>query len=129
MKRETALRLLKRTLPDPPWTEDLLQTSLEALERIAEYKLNSYEMYAPGRLFLENLAQWLECLPEGDRTLAMLFALTRLQFISRAEFQQLSHVLYHDRIRQVQMDIVARRTGLPRYKVHAIAQHPTMADV
>jgi hypothetical protein len=50
------------------------------------------------------------------------FVLRSLVFISREEFQQLANVLYHDRIRQVQLRLAAKQCNLPPWRVRAISE-------
>jgi hypothetical protein len=117
LKRELAFQLLQRILPNPPWDEDRLRETLEDLRVLAEQKYNKYEMYQPARLFFENLYLFLNKMKEEDRTTALQFVRNDLIYISRDEFQQLAHVLYHDCIRQQQLDITAMKAGIPRHRL------------
>ena len=90
------------------------------LQLLADYKYNKYEMYYPGRLFLENLYLWLQQFDENERSDALEFIRTQLIFISREEFQQLAQILYNDRIRRQQFEIAADYAALPRYRVQTI---------
>ena len=101
MKRELALQLLQGTLPD--LAEQSLADIFRELQFLAEYKYNKYEMYQPGRLFLENLYLWLEEFSAEERQEAVDFIRQNLIFISRDEFHQLAHVLYYDVIRSEQI--------------------------
>jgi hypothetical protein len=58
----------------------------------------------------------------SERAAAMEFVRERLIFVSREEFQQLAHVLYHDHIRQRQLDVAATSLGVPRHRVRQIAE-------
>ena len=122
MKRELAFRLLRRILPDPPWDEDRLRSTLKDLQVLADQKYNRYEMYQPARLFFENLYLFLNKLKEEHRTAALDFIHRRLIFISREEFQQLAHVLYYDRIRQEQLDLASKKSGIPRHLLARLSQ-------
>lgn len=53
MKRELALRLLQSILPSLT-DEGVVANLFRELQFLADYKYNKYEMYHPGRLFLEN---------------------------------------------------------------------------
>ena len=121
MKRELTLQLLRSILPDPPWREDRLRETLADLRVLAEHKYNKYEMYQPARLFFESLYLFLLRFEPADRTAALEFVRKDLTFISRDEFQQLAHVLYHDRIRQEQLNLAAERTGVERFRVAQLA--------
>jgi hypothetical protein len=120
MKRELTFQLLRSVLPDPPWSEDALQSILQDLRVLADHKYNKYEMYQPGRLFFENLYLWLAAFEEHDRTSALEFVRRRLIFISREEFQQLAHVLYHDGIRQKHLELASKASGIPRHQLRLL---------
>ena len=120
MQRELARRLLRGIMPEQD--EEQLQRLFAELETMADYKYNRYEMYQPGRLFLENLYLWLQKLEQSERRAAVQFVREKLIFVSREEFQQLAHVLYHDHIRQRQLDVAAATLGLPRHRVRKLAE-------
>jgi hypothetical protein len=122
LKRELAVQLLHSILPDPPWTEDRLRQTLEDLRVLAEHKYNKYEMYQPARLFYENLYLFLSQFKREDRTVALEFVRSDLIFISRDEFQQLAQVLYYHEIRQAQLDLAAKATHIPRYRIAKLVE-------
>ena len=94
MKRKLALQLLQTIIPG---LEDECRSRLfRELEVLADYKYNKYEMYHPGRLFLENLYLWLLQFSEEERLEAIKFVREKLVFVSRLEFEQLAQILYHD---------------------------------
>lgn len=128
MKRELALRLLQEIVPG---LEDEAEASdlFRELQFLAEYKYNKYEMYHPGRLFLENLALWLRQFDEGERRVALDFVRKQLIFVSRPEFQQLAGILYHDMIRRCQFNTAASIDGYPQYKIRAIHESKTFGQV
>ena len=128
MKRELALQLLRETIPGLGDEGDFAQLFRE-LQFLAEYKYNKYEMYHPGRLFLESLALWLQQFQENERKAALDFLRRQLIFVSRQEFQQLAGLLYHDVIKRSQMDVAADMTGYPRYKVRAIHASKEFSEV
>lgn len=119
MKRELALQLLQTIMPGLTDESNAARLFRE-LQLLADYKYNKYEMYHPGRLFLENLYLWLQQFAENERSDALEFIRTQLIFISREEFQQLAQVLYNDRIRRRQFEIAAEDAALPRHRVQAI---------
>jgi hypothetical protein len=123
VKRELALQLLQGTLPD--LAEQSLADIFRELQFLAEYKYNKYEMYQPGRLFLENLYLWLEQFSAEERQEAVDFIRQNLIFISRDEFHQLAHVLYYDVIRSEQISASARLLQLPVHRVAQICSSPT----
>src|SRR5713101_4653057 len=123
MKRELALQLLQTILPglgDESHAANLFRD----LQFLADYKYNKYEMYYPGRLFLENLYLWLEQFEPHERAAALSFVRKDLIFVSREEFQQLAHILYHDVIRKEQFQTTASILGVPNYRVRLIAASP-----
>lgn len=119
MKRELALKLLQTIMPGLTDESDAARLFRE-LQLLADYKYNKYEMYYPGRLFLENLYLWLQQFTANERSGALEFVRTQLIFISREEFEQLAQVLYNDRIRRRQFEIAAEDAALPRHRVQAI---------
>lgn len=121
VNRDLALRLLQTTLPD--LTDEAIADSISReLKFLAEYKYNKYEMYHPGRLFLENLYLWLQQFEKPERTAALDFVRKELIFVSRQEFQQLAGVVYHDTIKRRQMEVAAALGGYPPHKVQAIRE-------
>lgn len=129
MKRELALQLLRKILPESTWDEDRFQKIFTELGTLAELKYDRYEMFQPGRLFFENLYAWLLKFEESERSDALEFVRNNLIFISREEFEQLTQIIYHDRIRQSQFDRVSAITGIPRFKVSRLAEHEIMTRV
>lgn len=126
MKRELALQLLQTTMPGLA-DESSAARLFRELQLLAEYKYNKYEMYHPGRLFLENLYLWLQQFAENEREDALAFVRTQLIFVSREEFQQLAQVLYNDHIRRQQFAIAANRVGLPPHRIQAIRDSESFA--
>jgi hypothetical protein len=129
MKRELALQLLSQILPNPPWNDEEFQNTFDKLRILADYKYNRYEMYEPGRLFFENLYTWLSRFKDDEKTEALRFIERNLIFISREEFQQLSQIVYHDRVKQEQLNITSEKTRIPRFKVLQLATHEVMKKI
>jgi len=119
MKRELALQALQTIMPNLA-DEASAARLFRELQMLAEYKYNKYEMYYPGRLFLENLYLWLQQFEASERSDALEFVRRQVIFVSREEFQQLAQLLYNDRIRRQQLTMSAKRAGLPSYRVRAI---------
>jgi hypothetical protein len=126
MKRELALQLLQTIIPGLT-DESSAARLFRDLQLLADYKYNKYEMYHPGRLFLENLYLWLQQFAENERAEALAFIQKQLIFVSREEFQQLAQVLYNDRIRRRQFEIAAERASLPRHRVRAVRDSAAFA--
>lgn len=121
MKRELALRLLQTILPGLT-DEGAAANLFRELQFLADYKYNKYEMYHPGRLFLENLSLWLQQFEEDERDAALDFVRKALIFISQQEFQQLAGVVYHEVIKWRQFLAAAVLGGSPQHKVRAIRE-------
>jgi hypothetical protein len=121
MKRELALQLLQTIMPGLT-DESSAARLFRELQLLADYKYNRYEMYHPGRLFLENLYLWLQQFAENERSEALAFVRSQLIFVSREEFQQLAQILYNDHIRRRQFTIAANCAGLPQHRVKAIRE-------
>lgn len=96
---------------------------------LADQKYNKYEMYQPARLFFENLYLFLNKLKEEHRTAALEFVRRQLIYVSREEFQQLAHVLYHDRIRQEQLNLASKKSGIARHLLARLAQSPELRRI
>lgn len=128
MKRELALQLLETILPGIG-DEGQTATLFRELQFLADYKYNKYEMYYPGRQFLEHLYLWLGQFEEAERLDAITFVRRELIFISRAEFQQLSQILYHDKIRRQQLQVAAAMSKLPSFRVRSIRDSVEFARV
>lgn len=128
MKRELALQMLQTILPDLT-DEGAAANLFRELQFLADYKYNKYEMYHPGRLFLENLYLWLQQFEGSERNTALDFVRKNLIFISRQEFQQLAGVLYHDGIHRHQLEAAAAMGGYPPHKVRAIRQSPEFRKI
>ncbi len=121
MKRELALRLLQTILPDLD-DEGAAANLFRELQFMADYKYNKYEMYHPGRLFLENLYLWLQQFEEGERSAALGFVREKLIFISRQEFQQLAGILYHDIIKPQQFKVTSALARIPSHRIQSIRE-------
>src|SRR6266511_5976254 len=119
MKRELASRLLREILPGVE-DEEVAANLFRELQFLADYKYNKYEMYHPGRLFLENLYLWLDQFSSEERHAALEFVRKDLIFISRREFQQLAGVVYHDRILPLQLQVASKRARIPLHNVKKI---------
>jgi hypothetical protein len=126
MKRELALQLLQTIIPGLN-DESEAANLFRELQFLADYKYNKYEMYHPGRLFLENLYLWLQQFKEHERADALAFVRKQLIFVSREEFQQLAQILYNDRIRPQQFEIASQLAGFPRHRVKAIRDSTVFA--
>ncbi|MCK5542760.1 MAG: hypothetical protein KAI40_08695 [Desulfobacterales bacterium] len=122
MKIELSKQLLKDIIE--PIVEDEAQAVkiFSDLHFLGEYKYDHYEMYAPGRHFLEHFYLWIKQFEAEDRKVALDLVLNNLIFISRREFELLSGILYHEIVRRIQFDRVAEKEKIQRYKVNKIAK-------
>lgn len=128
MKLQLALQLLQEIIPELG-DEDAAVKLFRELQWLAEYKYNGYEMYHPGRLFLESLYLWLKQFDQADRSVALSFVLEKLIFVSRIEFQQLAEVLFEDRIKRIQLRVAAGLAGIPHHRIRAIYDSTEFAHV
>lgn len=121
MKPNLAKRLLRDVVePLVGNDEAVAEEIFERLHFLAEYKYDNYEMYYPGRHFLEHLYIWLSQFEEADRKVALDFILDHLIYISRQEFELLSKILYWETIRNAQITLASKLENIPRYKVSKI---------
>ena len=120
MQRDIALKLLNDAMSDSGLNEEESHKLFLKLETLAEYKYNSYEMFRPGRLFLENLYVWLSQFNKSEKRVALEFALEQIVFVSRKEMHQLAARLYNDIVRTTLRDSVAKILSIPPYKVNTI---------
>lgn len=124
MKTELAKQLLKNIIePLYRYDEDSAEEIFKELQFFAEYKYDHYEMYAPGRHFLEHLYIWLKQFEESDRAVALDFVRKDLIYYTRSEFELLARILYWNIVRNIQLDIVSEITSIPRYKITKLANH------
>ena len=94
---------------------------LGILRRLATYKYDDYQQYAPGRQFIECLALWLDQFHDSDeRRNALRFVLERLIYISEIEMRHLVSLMARDRVPKVLQRQVAQQLALPVYRVAAV---------
>ncbi len=129
MKPELAKQLLKNIIEPIVSDEDEAEEIFSELQFLAEYKYDYYEMYAPGRHFLEHFYIWIKQFDEENRKIALDLVRKHLIFISRREFEMLSGVLYWEKVRQIQFDLVSREQGIPRHKVSLIANSDALEKI
>ncbi len=121
MKADLTKQLLKNIIePILGNDEDRAEKVFNRLHFLAEYKYDRYEMYAPGRHFLEHLYVWLKQFKKTDRSTALDLVQNHLIFFSREEFELLSRVLYSETVRQIQLDLVSKDENIPRHRVNKI---------
>jgi len=129
MKKELALKLIQETLPMLSDDENKAAAIFRELQFLSNYKYNSYEMYNPGRLFLESLYLWLHQFKPEERMGALNFVREKLIYISRQEFQQLAVILYHDVIRREQIRVTSEITKTPSHKIRLLVDSPCFKQV
>lgn len=130
MKPDLAKQLLKDIIePLVGGREAEAERIFNELHFLAEYKYDYYEMYSPGRHFLENFYKWIKQFEARDREDALNLVRRHLIFISRGEFELLTRVLYWEKIRKIQFDLAAVEARIPRYKVNQIAQSPELRKI
>ena len=129
MKPELAKKLLKNIIEEIVDIEDDAEMIFSKLHFLAEYKYDFYEMFAPGRHFLEYFYRWIKQFDPQDRKVALDLVLTQLIFISRSEFEMLSKILYFETVRKIQFDIAAEVSNIPRHKVNLISKSKELNDI
>ena len=81
MKSDLAKQLLKNIIePIVGDNEAEAEKIFHELQFFAEYKYDYYEMFAPGRHFLEHLYIWLKQFDKEDRAIALEFVRNKLIF-------------------------------------------------
>ena len=123
MNAEVAERLLRTVMGDP--TEAEFADQLSVLRRLAEYKYDEYQQYAPGREFIAYLASWLHQFKDlQERRNALRFVQERLIFVSDLEMRHLVGILARDRIPTLLQQQVASKLGIPLYQVAKLRTKP-----
>ena len=121
MNSTLAVRLLRTVMA---WDETTMGPEQSAListmSRLAEYKYNAYQQYAPGRQFVESLALWLKQFDSSDREAALDFVHTNLIFISDQEMRHLVDLTFRHVVRPILREKVAERLDLPLWQTAAI---------
>lgn len=122
MKSPLAQELLHSVME---WQHEEFAEKVRSLEALAVYKWDGYDNFRPGVKFFESLAAWLDQFADRDeRETALEFVLERLVFISDAEMAHLVELVYPDYIEPVLLDRVAAETGISRYAVERLVEHP-----
>ncbi len=101
---------------------------LGVLRRLAEYKYDDYQQYAPGRQFVECLALWLDQFESSiQRRHAMNFVLERLIFLSDVEMRHFVNLMASVKVPQLLIRRISQRLALPHYRVSKIRSSPGFA--
>ena len=82
MKTELAKQLLNNIIEPICNDEAMSEEIFSELQFLAEYKYDFYEMYAPGRHFLEHLYIWLKQFDSDDREIALNYVRNNLIYFS-----------------------------------------------
>jgi hypothetical protein len=127
MKQELAEGVLAQVMG---WDAARLAQELPELDRMARFKYDEYQQFAPGRKFLENLVLWLHQFQTvSEREAAYAFTKDRLVFISTAEMRHLVEATYPDIIRPILIRRAAEILGQPSYRLGQIVTSPEYAQV
>lgn len=122
MKDELAGQLLDRLLE---WTDQEQATWMADLRRLAAYKYDHYEGFAPGERFFESLARWLGQFADPTARRRLLrFVREELVFISRDELNNAIACVYPDYLKPRLVDVVADELGVSPHRVGAIVGSP-----
>jgi len=118
MRDELAGQLLDKLLT---WSPEEQARWMADLRRLAAYKYDDYEGFAPGERFFESLARWLGQFerPEARRCLVR-FVLAELIFVSRDELNHAIACVYPDFIKRTLVARVASELAMSPYKVQGI---------
>jgi hypothetical protein len=122
MKIEIAEALLQKVLEKSTIKPEEIDEYRKYFQRMAKYKYDNYEQYAPGMRFIEKLALWLDQIEDHDKQTAIEFVKHRLVFISESEMRLLVESCYPDLIKEKLMETVASLKQLPPYAVNRIVQ-------
>lgn len=118
MKDELAGRLLDAIMD---WTDVEQAEWVAQLRRLAAYKYDGYEGFAPGERFFERLARWLTQFDDReDRRALLTFVRTRLVFLSRDEINHAIASVYPDVIKPDLIRSVADDLGIPWWRARHI---------
>ena len=129
MNSTLAVRLLRTVMAWDETTMGPEQSDLvSTMSRLAEYKYNAYQQYAPGRQFVESLALWLEQFSPIEREVALDFVHSRLIFISDQEMRHLVDLMFRNVVRPILRAKVAKRLGLPLWQTAAIDASDAFAN-
>ena len=129
MNSTLAVRLLRTVMAWDATTMGPDQSALiSTMSRLAEYKYNAYQQYAPGRQFVESLALWLEQFSSSDREIALDFVHSNLIFISDQEMRHLVDLTFRNVVRPILRDKVATRLSLPLWQTAAIDDSDEFAN-
>lgn len=118
MKDELAGQLLDRLLE---WTPSEQARWIADLRRLAAYKYDHYEGFAPGERFFESLARWLDQFQDpAERRRLVEFIRTELVFISRDELNHAIACVYPDYIKRDLVATVADELGDQAHRIRTI---------
>lgn len=110
MQQELAERLLARIME---WDDATKAAERARLERLAAYKYDQYQQFAPGRRYVESLALWLRQFEAGkEREAAYAFARDRLVFVSNEEMNSLVELAFPTIVRPVLLRDAAEAMGV-----------------
>ena len=121
MRSTLAVKLLRRVMN---WDDDTTgseEASLtRTLSRLAEYKYNTYQQYAPGLQFIESLALWLDQFDPTDRAAALDFVHRRIIFVSDQEMRHLVDLTFRKVVQPILRAQAAQKLSLPLWQTGAI---------
>ena len=120
MQQELAERLLARIMD---WDDETKAAERAQLERLAAYKYDQYQQFAPGRRYVESLALWLRQF-EGkqEREVAYAFVRDRLVFVSNEEMNSLVELAFPTIIRPVLLQDAAIAMGVTPHRCKEVVR-------
>ena len=120
MQQELAERLLARIMD---WDNETKAAERARLARLAAYKYDQYQQFAPGRHYVESLALWLRQFEEAtERKVAYEFVRDRLVFISNEEMNSLVELAFPTLIRPVLLQDAAAAMGVSPHRCKKIVE-------
>jgi len=118
VRDELAGRLLDQLLE---WSPEEQSEWMFDLRRLAAYKFDQYEAFAPGERFFERLARWLGEFPDPEQRRRLITFLRReLIFISRDELDHAIACVYPDVIKRDLIRHAAAEIGIDKHHVKRI---------
>ena len=116
MNDVSASALLK-TIMD--WSIDDVLNKLPDLQALANYGYDDYQQFKPGMRFIENLANWLNRLPNDKKNTAFEFIQDKLLFITRSQMEQIVSIAYPYYIVPLLLNQVSKESikKIPRWNI------------
>lgn len=127
MHDQNAAKLLASVMG---WQDfEVVSSTLDRLQLLADYKYDRYQQFSPGRRFIESLALWIKQFEQQDRQSALDFVLRRLVYFSDDEMSHLVRTAYPDLIVQERIRMVAEEHDIAPHRVGEISRHSRFLEL